>query len=774
MYEAFVTLVNLGLSASWLILAVVLLRPCLKKAPKWTRGLLWAVVAVRLLCPVQVESSLSVRNLRPRAADTPTTQYVQYNGKAEKPSLVWTEPTQTEAARTPEKTGNMETAQTVAAKKTHTAYLPPLMLIWAIGVGVMLGYALVSYLLLRRRTAMAVRLRGNIFLCDALPSPFILGALRPRVYLPSELTPEQQKSVLAHEQAHLARRDQLWKPLGFGLLAVYWFNPLVWLGYVLFCRDIELACDEKVIRSMSAEEKQDYSRTLLSCSLPRHMVAACPLAFGEVGVKTRIRSILNYKKPAFWLVLTAIAAACAVAVGFLTAPKQQAEAEAARSESTQANAAQQTPAQSAAPDTRTGTYRRGQTLYTDPLSSADAVSGDDGRSYLIEEADGQLTLTVFHDETGYQETGFDTQSTVEANWQPLTQPVWEGLFSMPELLEELPALAPELEAYTQKEILRVNDWCYLLSMDGEVWFASLWGSVDGVHVHTIYRLQKTADTVELDALWQGVQQARQEDMDRLNTILGQLAQQSVPVDLSLLIEGDMYCGSYPGWGVTNDMQCSRTLTGGTYQTVSESELVRSDRQITLCAEDDAWELLFWQGTNSVQLRQADGNWYYQFVPEYEGELIGDVLRFWFDEAELNGLGGGYENQELYVVEDWGQSWIVAVSESVDQLYSINAEQVSPGSAFRYAYMAFTIESAVDATKLLRERGDIDENTEAFWLTVVFVPENERALSYSMAGNTGAYTGSDPDVPEGAYEYTRCGYVTRAADGYHVEIVGTGW
>lgn len=770
MYEAFITLVNLGISVSWLILAVLLLRLCLKKAPKWTRGLLWALVAVRLVCPIQLESSLSVFNLRSNtASDTPATQYVQYNGKSEKPSLVWTAPGEARPAQNTPTTAETQTdaAQTVQTKKTHTTYLPPVMLVWAVGAGALLGYALISYLLLRRKTAASVRLRENIFLCDGLPSPFILGLAFPKIYLPSTLTPEQQQSVLAHERAHLKRRDQIWKPLGFFLLAVYWFNPLVWLSYVLLCRDIELACDEKVIRTMSTEEKQDYSRTLLSCSLPRHMVAACPLAFGEIGVKTRVKSILNYKKPAFWLVLTAVLAACAVAVGFLTAPKQQRSSDSPEAETAQTQTEPGSSAPEASQAALTGTYRRGETLYVDPLSSTAAVSGDDGRSYLIEEADGKLTLTVFNDETGYQDTGFDTQSTVTANWQPLTQERWEELLSMPDF-------APELDTDAQNELLQLNDWSYLMRVDGEVWFASLWGSIDSAKVHSIYRLQKTADTVDMDALWQTVRQTEQNDLERLDTIFEQLEQQTVPVSLSLLIEGDMYCGSYPGWGVTNDIQSSRTLTGGAYQLSTEREQEISDQQITLCAEDDAWELIFWQGTNSVQLRQTDGSWYYQFVPEYEGEYIGDVLRFWFDEAELNGLGGGYENQELYVVEDWGQSWIVAVSESVDQLYSINVEQVSPGSAFRYAYMAFITESAVDATKLLRERGDIDENTEAFWLTVIFVPENERALNYSMAGNTGAYTGSDPDVPEGAYEYTRCGYVTRAEDGYHVKIVGTGW
>lgn len=264
-------------------------------------------------------------------------------------------------------------------------------------------------------------------------------------------------------------------------------------------------------------------------------------------------------------------------------------------------------------------------------------------------------------------------------------------------------------------------------------------------------------------------------MQQLNDILAQVREQSVDVSLSLLIEDDMYFGSHPGWGVTNAAQCSRSLCEGAFTPAESSAAPQtSTAQVTLQADGGAWSLTFWQGSNFVRLHVGSETADFTFQPQYEGENIGDVLRTWYDEAELNALGGGYENQNAIVIEDRGQGWSKAINEHVDRLYRCNTELVSPGSMFRYSYTAFVYSNDIDATNRMRERGEIDENTVAFWLEVIFVPENERALGYSMAGNTVPYTGSDPDVPDGAYTYSRCGYVTLADDGYHVELVGTGW
>lgn len=196
--------------------------------------------------------------------------------------------------------------------------------IWAAGCVVLLLYAVCSYILLKRKTGAAFNNGENIYICDDIDTPFILGTLSPKIYIPSLLTEEERGYVIAHEKAHLKRLDCVWKPLGFILLAVYWFNPLSWVAYILLCRDIELACDERVIADKDIEYKKQYAMTLLNCSSPKKMVSACPLAFGEVSVKTRIKTVLNYKKPAFWLVLAAVAACVVVMVCFMTNPKSSA------------------------------------------------------------------------------------------------------------------------------------------------------------------------------------------------------------------------------------------------------------------------------------------------------------------------------------------------------------------------------------------------------------------------------------------------------------------
>lgn len=212
----------------------------------------------------------------------------------------------------------------ILAGKLGGISLGRLAFIWTAGCVILLLYAVCSYILLRRKTGAAFNNGENIYICDDIDTPFILGTLSPKIYIPSLLTEEERGYVIAHEKAHLKRLDCVWKPLGFILLAVYWFNPLSWVAYILLCRDIELACDERVIADKDIEYKKQYAMTLLNCSSPKKMVSACPLAFGEVSVKTRIKTVLNYKKPAFWLVLAAVAACVVVMVCFMTNPKSSA------------------------------------------------------------------------------------------------------------------------------------------------------------------------------------------------------------------------------------------------------------------------------------------------------------------------------------------------------------------------------------------------------------------------------------------------------------------
>ena len=315
MSEAFLKLVNMSISASWLVLAVLVLRLIFKKAPKWVNVLLWGIVAVRLICPFSIESALSL---------IPSQETIS-------PEIMvdWT----------PEISTGIEPLDQVVNPVISTSFAPepsasanPLQIlipvaanIWLLGVLAMLIYTAVSYISLRRKLRTAVILRNNIFQCETVQSPFVLGIFRPRIYLPYAIHGVNLHHVVAHEQAHIRRKDHWWKPLGFLLLTVYWFNPLMWVAYVLLCRDIELACDEKVIAQLGNDQRADYTQALAACSINRRMIAACPLAFGEVGVKERVKSIMNYRKPAFWIVVLAIVACIIVAVCFLTDPVDPAE-----------------------------------------------------------------------------------------------------------------------------------------------------------------------------------------------------------------------------------------------------------------------------------------------------------------------------------------------------------------------------------------------------------------------------------------------------------------
>lgn len=317
MAAVFLKLLNLSISASWLVLAVLVLRLVSKRSPKWMNVLLWGIVALRLVLPFSVESALS---LIP-SAETVSPAAVQFDPA----------PTITSGVSVIDNAVNPSLSEHFSA--VPTASVNPLYVwteiagwVWLIGLGAMLLYALVSYLRLRRRVSVSLPIQDHIYLCDAISSPFILGVVKPHIYLPSGLDEVQRQNVLSHERAHLARRDHWWKPLGFALLAVYWFNPVLWLAYALLCRDIELACDERVIRTMDESAVKTYSTVLLACSMLRKAAITCPLAFGEVGVKERVKNALHYKKPAFRVVAASVAVCVVVAVCFLTNPPTDTDA----------------------------------------------------------------------------------------------------------------------------------------------------------------------------------------------------------------------------------------------------------------------------------------------------------------------------------------------------------------------------------------------------------------------------------------------------------------
>jgi len=307
----FLRILNMSISAGYMILAVLLLRLLLKKAPKWITVLLWGIVAVRLVCPFSVESILSL---------IPKAEVVSPDIMLDRHPAIDTGIPIINQVVNPMISGSFTPDPGVSANPLQL-WIPTFALIWILGMAGLLVYMLISYSRVKHKVSTAVLLRDNIYQSEHVVSPFVLGIIKPKIYLPFQLDDRDREHVVAHETAHLHRKDQLWKPLGFLLLTLHWFNPLMWLGYILLCRDMELACDEKVIRALDNAERADYSQALLSCSVNRRMITACPLAFGEVGVKDRIKSVLHYKKPALWIILTALLLCTVLAVCFLTDPK---------------------------------------------------------------------------------------------------------------------------------------------------------------------------------------------------------------------------------------------------------------------------------------------------------------------------------------------------------------------------------------------------------------------------------------------------------------------
>ena len=340
MSRIFSGVLQMSIAAAWMIPVVMVLRLLLKRAPKWVNLVLWGLVGLRLVCPFVPESRFSLMPKLPILSG-----YLYGNmignpaGNAFRADTLQTGTNFSNNISQAALDGSMGAAGSgmggvfgitgsgIGAFGAGVWRIPERLLsafsiLWLAGVILFTGYAVYSYARVRRQVAEAMWLRENLWICDEVKSPFILGLRKPKIYLSSSMDEAQYPYVIAHEQAHLKRGDQWWKPLGFLILAIHWFHPFVWAAYILFCNDLELACDESAVKKLNAQERKDYSYALLSCSMQRRLVTVCPLAFGEVGVKKRVKEILNYKKPTFWVVLAAVAVCGIVAVCFLTNPKQ--------------------------------------------------------------------------------------------------------------------------------------------------------------------------------------------------------------------------------------------------------------------------------------------------------------------------------------------------------------------------------------------------------------------------------------------------------------------
>ncbi|NLT15280.1 MAG: hypothetical protein GXY05_13170, partial [Clostridiales bacterium] len=403
MEAVFVRLLNMSITASWLILAVIALRFLLKKAPKSILMILWALVGIRLVLPFSPESFLS---LIPSAETvSPDILY------AETPEIhsgiyafnTYVNPVISESLA-PTADAGVNPMQIVASVAS---------VVWASGMAMLVLYCVISYAGLRRKVAEAVPLRDNLWQSGAAASPFVLGFFRPRIYLPFGMEEESMAFVVAHENEHIGRRDHWIKPIGFLLLVIYWFNPLIWLAYILLCRDIELACDERVVKRMSADDRKAYSKALLSCSVGRRSIAACPLAFGEVGVKQRIKNVLNYKKPAFWIIIAALVSCAVVAVCFLTNPRTSEDPAKVVGEY-DVSSLSGAFVTSGNPAYQIGTNAYGMPVFEDTDAAFDAILEDcaDGFAYLERELD--LPAVTKSSYEAYKTYGWQTDASDEA------------------------------------------------------------------------------------------------------------------------------------------------------------------------------------------------------------------------------------------------------------------------------------------------------------------------------------------------------------------------
>ncbi len=453
MSDLFLELFNRAMAAGWVVLAVLLLRLVMKKAPRWVHCTLWGLVGVRLVWPFSWESVLSL--LPSREVLPPS---VLYDRTPELHTGIEFVNTAVNESFTPAMTANVAASVNPLQVWTWLAGW-----VWAIGAAALLGYALFSFLRLKKRVAVSMEENG-LWRCDDIDSPFILGVVRPKIYVPSDLRGEDLAYVAAHERAHLQRRDHWWKPLGYLLLTVFWFQPLLWVAYVLLCRDIELACDETVVRDLDDAGKKAYSLALVDCAVDRRSIAACPVAFGEVGVKKRVKSVLHYKKPAFWVVVVAVILCIVAAVCFLTDPVEETEP------------ADETPPVVSDPLADGSAYISTECVFLNPLSSAWA-GADSGYYYYVYDGSFVAGLRSARAES--------PMGKLVGDWQkwPFTKEEWAEKFWITPV---------DVSGYTERLYRPLNESAYLLSMDGRLWLVEERGEVG---IWSIYQLERV-DSME--------------------------------------------------------------------------------------------------------------------------------------------------------------------------------------------------------------------------------------------------------------------------------------
>lgn len=464
MSEIFLKIINMSISASYIVLAVLLLRLLLRKAPKWITVLLWGIVAIRLVCPFSVESVLSL---------IPSAEVISPNIMTDKTPTINTGIQIINSALNPVISDSF-TPNPVDSANPLQIWIPVLTTIWIVVMVALLIYTVISYARVRRKIGTAVLYKDNIYQSENVVSPFVIGIIKPKIYLPFNINEKDMEHVVAHEMAHIRRKDHLWKPRGFLLLTLHWFNPLMWFGYVLLCRDIELACDEKVIGELDRDARADYSEALLTCSVNRRLIAACPLAFGEVGVQQRIKSVLNYKKPAFWIIILAVIACAVTAVCFLTNPLtirnpwvQEYEV-GAKGILGQVDKAKY---ESVSADFAVGADKYGRTVFKDPFAAFETMTElySEGLTLIAEEQElapiSQRNYNLYK-KFGWQVTSGSEQAQEQARFVSSFLDIYENSFDKQKPNIDLPEpTAEEKTSLTLEDVITLSAKGYDLTWE---------------------------------------------------------------------------------------------------------------------------------------------------------------------------------------------------------------------------------------------------------------------------------------------------------------------
>lgn len=667
MEQIFVKVLNMSAAGGVVIAVIVLFRLLLRRTPKKYSYLLWLAVAFRLLCPVSLSSVFSVFALQPlrpaessMASGVSGLEYISYSPLPSSGAVSAMDqgPAVPQAA--------LEGISPAPRFSWETAGAA----LWIVGAAVIFSIAICRYIGLRRRLFAATRLEGNVWRSEKVASPFILGAFRPRIYVPYWLEGAELRYVLQHEQHHIRRHDPFFQLLAFCLLALHWFNPLCWLAFYLMRRDMEMSCDEYVLGKGGSPKA--YGTLLLSFASHYHFPLPSPIHFGEGDARRRIKNILRFRPGGRW---------SAVPAGLLVC-----------------------------------------------LALAACTLNPSAGSVSEEKALDDLEKSL----------------------------AWEGdqvFFTLP---EDYPA-----ERWNIHIAGRLENGDMSMSiheLEGEAWEAG--------KTYTLSLENRTELT--LDALLtggEGEEYARSIDLLERGEVLGSLVEiGKEDIQLTLFQQGKA-AGTYTGGWEVNGEYCYNSLLQMTFGAAKEPDetpagdsVILKSGDVTLTAFQDSPLLLAEEGEEKRWL------WSRGLETPY------GILRLWLDEEEFFALGGGYQQQDAVRIPDRGQDALQAAEEFCTRFESIHLK-ASSGSSKAYTFVRCQVESALEGGA---QFDDLPENTLPFYLTTVFVPENQRAMQFAMAGNTQEYRGMDSDVPQGAYEYFRCGYITRTPDGWQGQLVGTGW